>query len=377
MVPPDDTDTHRSITDTSLRNERAKLDAQEKQRQQLAQRTQEGILVDRASADAQRARDRADADQSMTPSAATLVEAERLRFDDALRRERESIDALLHGERLERRLLAEALAGGERHETELSLLRERMHSEQEALEAARGLRDEQTAHALTKATLAFRDQTVAMVSHDLKNPTVAILLGVRLLRKRLSHDPVDREDIGRQLKLIEQNAHLIDRMISALLDIEKLAHGQFPLNRRPGDVCFLLQESMTMFGAIAASKSCTLSLTVPDGASWASFDHDRLLQVLSNLIGNAIKCTPPGGHITLAACHREGGLEVSVADNGPGIAEVDQEKLFHKFSQIQRDETGLGLGLYIAKSIVEAHGGRIWLESYPGQGATFRFSLPK
>lgn len=72
-----------------------------------------------------------------------------------------------------------------------------------------------------------------------------------------------------------------------------------------------------------------------------------------------------------------GGLEVSVVDNGPGIAEVDQEKLFHKFSQIQRDETGLGLGLYIAKSIVEAHGGRIWLESYPGQGATFRFSLPK
>jgi signal transduction histidine kinase len=359
-----------------LRNERAKLDAQETQRQQLERRTQEGIHADRASADAQRSRDRADADQTMPSAAAALVDAERIQFDKALRRERETIDAYLHHERLERRLLAEALAGNERQETELSLLRERIHSEQEALEAARSLREEQTDHALTKATLAFRDQTVAMVSHDLKNPTVAISLGVRLLRKRLSRDPLDREDIGRHLELIEQNAHLIDRMISALLDIEKLARGQFPLHARPGDVGFLLHESLTMFGPIAASKSCTLSLTVPDGALWASFDHDRLLQVLSNLIGNAIKCTPPGGHITLAACHREEGLEVSVADSGPGIAEADQDKLFHKFSQIQRDETGLGLGLYIAKSIVEALGGRIWLESHPGQGAKFRFSLP-
>jgi signal transduction histidine kinase len=99
------------------------------------------------------------------------------------------------------------------------------------------------------------------------------------------------------------------------------------------------------------------------------------LQVLSNLIGNAIKFTPPGGTITLSGQQHDGQIRVSVSDNGPGIAEGDRSKLFKEFSQVHEHETGLGLGLFIAKSIVEAHGGHIRVASTMGQGSTFTFSL--
>jgi signal transduction histidine kinase len=109
----------------------------------------------------------------------------------------------------------------------------------------------------------------------------------------------------------------------------------------------------------------------------AWLDHDRILQVLSNLIGNAIKFTPEGGRITLAARKLDRAVEVSVKDNGPGIAEEDQRKLFEKFSQLALgSRSGIGLGLFIAKWIVEGHGGRIGVTSEVGKGSTFSFVLP-
>ena len=107
-----------------------------------------------------------------------------------------------------------------------------------------------------------------------------------------------------------------------------------------------------------------------------SADHDRLLQAISNLVGNAIKFTPAGGSIRLAATRDSTQMTVSVSDTGPGIAEQDQRQLFRKFSQLNKAEGGLGLGLYIAKLIIEAHGGTLWVESALGKGSSFRFTLP-
>jgi signal transduction histidine kinase len=116
--------------------------------------------------------------------------------------------------------------------------------------------------------------------------------------------------------------------------------------------------------------------TVPESIG-ADLDHDRILQVLSNLIGNSLKFTPNGGTIELSARKQETQVEISVTDNGPGIPEDAKEQIFERFSQLKRnDRRGLGLGLFISKWIVEAHGGHIWVTSEVGKGSTFSFTLP-
>jgi signal transduction histidine kinase len=297
-------------------------------------------------------------------------------LDEAIKSERKSQDGALRRERFRKRLVAEALLASERLQTDENLFDERDCADRAAARMSELLCDEQTAHTATRATLAYRDQALAMVSHDLKNPAIAITIAARLIRKRLSENDRNRAAVLKDLTIIEQSALSIDRMIDALLDIERIAHGKFLLHPHEGDLCLLLQESMDLFSPIASNKPCTLTANICPGPLWATFDHDRLLQVLSNLIGNAIKFTPPGGLITLSARQDDGRTVISVSDSGPGVSEEDQTRLFQKFSQLQQEEGGLGLGLYIAKSIVEAHGGHIGIDSVLGQGCTFTFDLP-
>jgi signal transduction histidine kinase len=159
------------------------------------------------------------------------------------------------------------------------------------------------------------------------------------------------------------------------LDIERFAHGKVTLNLKPADLCVLLQDIAKLFSPVATNKSCSLVTDLCPEPLWVSVDHDRLVQAVSNLVGNAIKFTPPGGTISLAAKQDQRRVTISITDTGPGIAEQDRLKLFRKFSQLNKTEGGLGLGLYIAKSIVEAHGETIWVDSTVGQGSSFRFTL--
>jgi signal transduction histidine kinase len=203
----------------------------------------------------------------------------------------------------------------------------------------------------------------------LKNSIVAISIAAGLIRKRLPRDAVDAVSILNHLGGIEQAAEGMDRMISDLLDVERMAHNQLKLKPEKIDCCALLQECVDLFAPIVSSKSFSMTIHTSTEPIFAYVDHDRILQVLSNLIGNSLKFTPDGGTIELSVRKQETQVEISVTDDGPGIAEEAQV-------QTMNDRRGLGLGLFIAKWIVEAHKGCIWVTSEVGKGSTFSFTLP-
>jgi signal transduction histidine kinase len=202
-------------------------------------------------------------------------------------------------------------------------------------------------------------------------------VGAHLMRGGLSGSAVDPVRLLEILKTIEQGAAGMDRMISDLLDVERMSHDKPDLRLERVDLLELLQECADLFAHVASSKAFSMTVRGDPGPLFAELDHDRILQVLSNLVGNSLKFTPNGGTIGLSVRRHEDEVEVSVSDNGPGIPEQAKARVFEKFSQLKLDDRrGLGLGLFIAKWIVEAHGGRIWVASEVTTGSTFRFTLP-
>ena len=164
-------------------------------------------------------------------------------------------------------------------------------------------------------------------------------------------------------------------LIEDLLELEKVAARSFPIDLQPVDSRHLLEDGVADAQPLAHAKRISLVLDLNDPPK-IDADAHRISRVLSNLLGNAIKFTPEGGAVTLSARPRDGALSVTIADTGPGIASEDLAHIFDRYwRRTGFDGEGTGLGLYIARGIVEAHGGRIWAESSP-QGATFVFTLP-
>jgi signal transduction histidine kinase len=167
------------------------------------------------------------------------------------------------------------------------------------------------------------------------------------------------------------------RLVSDLLDIARFEGGDFRVAREEHDAAAVVKEAIDTFIPLAAARDLRLDADLPAGPVHAWFDHHRVLQVLSNLLRNAVHFTPPGGTITVKVAREAHGCRISVADTGIGIPASQQARIFDRFQQLRSaDRRGLGLGLYIAKRIVDAHGGRIWVESQPGVGSTFSFTLP-
>ena len=261
-------------------------------------------------------------------------------------------------ERFQKELIAEteALLERERHNTDSSLQEERTHADLE---------------------LITRNQFLAIVSHDLKNSVIAISIRTRLMRTRLSNGTMDAVSLLEHIGVLEQAAGGMLRMINDLLDVERMAQDKLTLKPERVDLRALLQECMDLFAPIIAGKNFSITSHVSSEPIFARVDHDRIMQVLSNLIGNSLKFTPDGGAIELSARKRETEVELSVTDNGPGIPEQAKAHIFERFSQLEvNDRRGLGLGLFIAKWIVEAHRGHIWVTSDVGKGSTFSFTLP-
>ena len=379
----EDSKNSRDETDQSLQDERIKTDGHLAGRlKEVERRATDAMEDDRRIADETRTRDRAARDRHLTDDPEwtakgdeSSVMTERKRSDHAITTERALQDSNLVRERREKQLLVEALLFTERQRTNDKLSHEREYSDCAYLHAQRQLSDEHARYTSLKDELSDRELALGLICHDLKNQSVAISIGAQVLRLKLTKDAWNRADVIRQLSAMEDNAAFLSRMVDSMLDCERFAHGTMTFNLKPVDLCVLLQDTEKLFSPVAIKKSCTLTTDLCPEPLWVSADHDRLLQSVSNFVGNAIKFTPSGGTISLAAKRDQSRVTVSVTDTGPGIAEADRLKLFRKFSQLHKGQEGLGLGLYIAKSIVEAHGGTVGVDSTLGQGSSFRFTL--
>jgi signal transduction histidine kinase len=195
-----------------------------------------------------------------------------------------------------------------------------------------------------------------------------------LLRR---HDVDPEHGARKPAETIERAVARMNRLIQDLLDVTRMEAGRLSVDRARVSIGHVLAESVEAQMPLAASASLELRLDVARDLPEVLADRHRLLQVFENLIGNAIKLTQPGGRITVGVAPRDGEALVWVADTGPGIAANDLPHLFDRFWQAPRaGRRGAGLGLPIVKGIVDAHGGRVWVESTPERGSTFFFTIP-
>ncbi len=319
----------------------------------------------------------ADEKRQSTGGGEPKATGERERSDTALNLQRKVEDTVRTKERFQRRLIAEALLDHERKETDLHLLDERADIDLRTELNLALLTDEKSSHDQTKTALVSRNQFLAVVSHDLRNPLSSISMSAALMRECLDETGGDFKEPFKYLEIIERNAANMERMVSDLLDVERISNGNLKVQPTMGNVNELLDECLNLFKPILETKKFTMTVRRPEQKVLASFDHDRILQVLSNLIANAIKFTPKNGKIVLSADEKDNAVEISVADNGPGIPAGKLAQIFDRFSQlVSNDRRGLGLGLFISKWIVEAHGGKIWATSRADEGSQFHFVIP-
>ena len=247
-----------------------------------------------------------------------------------------------------------------------------------ARQAALAVDNARLYRAAQMATRA-RDDLLAIVSHDLRNPIHAIYMAATFLLDVLPEQS-DMADIAlsrRQAEVIRRSARRGNTLIGDLLDVTRIEDGRLTVNTQPVEVAELLTEAIHDATPLAQQKELRLESFSADPLPVVAADRSRIAQVFSNLLGNAIKFTPPGGAIRVDARVDGDRLHFSVSDSGPGITAEHLPHLFDRYWQAREtQQLGTGLGLFIARGITEAHGGQLWAESEPGVGATFHFTLP-
>lgn len=231
--------------------------------------------------------------------------------------------------------------------------------------------------------VALRERVLSIVSHDLRNPLNAIELTTGLARRRLRREAKapSLEGHVKLLDNVERASRRMRGLVEDILTLSKIESGQVPLERAPVDARALLTEVAQLLGPVAENQQLRLEVHPEAQAVTCNADAERLMQVLSNLVSNAIKFSPEGGTITLdvAPAPNEDAALFRVRDDGPGIAKEDRERIFETFWQAggESAKKGLGLGLSIVKHIVEAHGGGVWVEGEARRGSTFAFTCPQ
>jgi signal transduction histidine kinase len=342
-------------TDQTIEVERALADVEyQKQQAELEKTSRETIERARERVDQTLHEVRAAVDETPLPRQARL-KALRAAEHDTVANEREAADARLARERKERKLALAQLLRFEREATDEQLMIERVRADD---------------------AVAARDEFLALVSHDLRN----LLGGIAMSAAQIVGEPDD--EVGqRNLKARQRIRHFsarMNRLVGDLVDVTSIEAGRLKINPEVFELEALLVESGEAFQPHAAAKHVSLLINKPPIARNARGDPERLLQVLANLLSNAIKFTPEGGTVTLALELGETEDHFSVTDTGIGVPADQLEAVFERFWQVTKsDRRGLGLGLFISKCLVEAHGGRIWATSVPGQGSAFHFTLPR
>lgn len=301
---------------------------------------------------------------------------ERRRSDKALGQQRSVDDASKKRERELKNVLSSRLLKQERMLTDKSFSIEREQSDSEALKNSGLLSVEIAEHSKTKTSLTTRDEILRIVSHDLRNPIGAASSCAEMLLEEPVYSTMDPE-IKYWIEFIRRNVDTSLRLIADFLDMESMAEGKLKIKMAQQDVNLIIQESIESFAHKAAAKNISLQVLPFLCPNIAICDRDRILQVLSNLIGNALKFTPTNGSINIGVSVDKTEVEISIKDSGPGIAQEMKTKVFERFSQLgSNDRTSLGLGLYICKMLIDAHKGRIWVESEIDHGCSFYFTIP-
>ncbi|OIO02396.1 MAG: hypothetical protein AUJ51_06440 [Elusimicrobia bacterium CG1_02_56_21] len=244
------------------------------------------------------------------------------------------------------------------------------------LDISRDVTARNLAEAAVKEAAEIKTKFASMVSHELRSPLTSILAGVGLV---LEDTAGLNEEQKTLLELAYDNAVRLRRLINNILDFQKMAAGKMPFEICENDISTIILATARSMALVAKGRGLELKTELAPGLPLACFDSDKIIQVLTNLVGNAIAHTEKGT-ITVSSFCENGLLQVAVSDTGCGIGAGDLPKLFRAFEQLgagkDRKAGGTGLGLAIAKEIILAHGGRLWAESEPGKGSVFHFTLP-
>jgi signal transduction histidine kinase len=230
-----------------------------------------------------------------------------------------------------------------------------------------------------RAANRHKSEFLANMSHELRTPLNAIIGFSEVLSERIFGELNEKQDEYIR-DILSSGTHLLS-LINDVLDLSKVEAGRMDLDSGPLSLVEALQNALSMVREQAARRGVNVSLEIAPELDLVEADERKLKQVVFNLLSNAVKFTPSGGNVFVVACASSGQLTVLVRDTGIGIAPEDQERVFEEFQQADRvygtEQQGTGLGLAIAKRFVELHGGRIWVDSLPGQGSMFTFTLPE
>ena len=353
MTNPSLPRSERQQTDESLRLERHSADRALDDEISEADEIADAVITRaRARADALLAAARAQTDQRLAgeqPTAA--LKTSRAIEDGILQRERVTADRQLHSERSRHvTLLSE-----ERQATDHDLSHERARSDK---------------------ALAMRDDFMGVVSHDLLNLLNAMIGTSSMIEKEVAQEN-HAERVVAHARRVQRSGARMRRLVGDLVDVASIEAGMLAVTRAVGQPADVVTEALETFQAHASASEISLTTEIVPGVPSFPFDSARILQVLCNLLSNALKFTPAQGSIVVRLERIEENVVCCVTDTGEGIPDDKLEAVFDRFLQLAKnDRRGVGLGLFISKCIVQGHGGRIWVENRVGGGSTFCFSLP-
>jgi signal transduction histidine kinase len=251
--------------------------------------------------------------------------------------------------------------------TRVSILAQREHEARTDAEYARAELEVASGH---------KSAFLANMSHELRTPLNAIIGFSDVLDQELAGSLTDKQ--REYVDDIRGSGHHLLSLINDVLDLAKVEAGRYELEVRPFALADLLTEGLRLVRDRAEASGVTLSLALDPALDTVEGDERKVRQIVLNLLSNAVKFTPSGGRVELAAVSSNGAIEISVRDSGVGISPEDHGRIFEEFERTDfaSSEEGTGLGLALARRFVDLHGGRIWVESEPGSGSTFRFTLP-
>jgi signal transduction histidine kinase len=353
MTDPPLPRSEREQTDESLRLERERADRALDDEISEADETADAIISRaRARADALLAAARTRADQASIGDQPTdALRTSRAIEDHNLQRERVMADHVLHRERADH----VTLLSQERQATDHDLSHERARSDK---------------------ALGMRDDFMGIVSHDLLNLLNAMVGISSLIEKEVAQEN-HVERVVAHARRVQRSGARMRRLVGDLVDVASIEAGMLAVTRAAGDLGDVVTEGVETFHAEASSRGISLTAEIAPAVPPVAFDAARILQVLCNLLSNALKFTPAQGSVVVRLEHVDENIVCCVSDTGEGIPDDKLEAVFDRFVQLTKnDRRGVGLGLFISKCIVHGHGGRIWVENRKGPGSTFCFSLP-